>query len=208
MMGVATMQTGVVPMAAVRTTRHLPTEIPENKLSRLVFADTRVAWFWLAVRVYVGWGWLNAGWEKLTSPAWTGNKAGTALGGFLAGALKKAGGAHPDVQGWYAAFLKAFVMHHLHAFSYMVACGETLVGVALILGAVTGIAAFFGCVMNMNYLLAGAVSVNPVWFVLGLFLILAWRVAGWYGADRWILTGLGTPWEPGAVFRHTRRQAA
>ncbi len=187
-------------MEAGRTTRHLPTEIPENRLSRLLFGDTRLGWLWLLVRVYVGWGWLSAGWEKLTGGGWVGAKAGTALGGFLKGAIGKAGGAHPQVSGWYAAFLQGFALPHAHAFSYMVAIGETLVGLALILGVVTGIAAFFGCFMNMNYLLAGAISVNPVWFVLGLFLVLAWRVAGWYGADRWILTGLGTPWAPGSVF--------
>lgn len=185
---------------AATTTRHLPTEIPEPKLSRLLFADTRLGLLWLLVRVYTGWSWLQAGREKIGNPVWTGAKAGTGLAGFLAGALKKAGGAHPDVQGWYAGFLQNFVMHHTVAFSYMVAFGETAVGIALILGVVTGIAGFFGCFMNMNYLLAGTVSVNPVLFVLGLFLILAWRVAGWYGADRWILPALGTPWQPGEVF--------
>jgi len=29
---------------------------------------------------------------------------------------------------------------------------------------------------------------------LGLFLILAWRIAGYYGADRYLLPLLGTPW--------------
>ena len=187
---------------AAKATRYLATEIPEPKLSRLLFADTRLGLLWLVVRVYAGWAWLQAGLEKVGNPAWTGNKAGAGLAGFLAGALKKTGGAHPDVQGWYAAFLQNFVMHHTVVFSYMVALGETAVGVALILGVVTGIAGFFGCFMNMNYLLAGAVSVNPVLFILGLSIVLAWRVAGWYGADRFILPALGTPWLPGEVFTH------
>ena len=196
-------------MEVVRTTRHLPTEIPENRFSRLMFGDTRLGWLWLAVRLYVGWGWLKAGWEKLSGGGWVGAKAGTGLTGFLQGAISKAGGAHPVVATWYASFLKGFVLPHAHIFSYMVAGGETLVGVAMILGVVTGVAAFFGCFMNMNYLLAGSISVNPIWFVLGLFLILAWRIAGWYGADRWILTGLGTPWSPGTMFtRRSTRVAA
>jgi len=58
-------------MAGTPTIQHLPTEIPENKVSRFLFADTRLAWVWLAVRLYVGWGWLNAGWEKLHNPALT-----------------------------------------------------------------------------------------------------------------------------------------
>ena len=31
-------------------------------------------------------------------------------------------------------------------------------------------------------------------------LILAWRNAGWYGLDRFVLPKLGTPWHRGEVF--------
>ncbi len=188
---------------AAQETRHLPTEIPEPRISRFAFADRRIAWLWLLVRVYVGYEWIKAAADKLGQAAWTGAQAGTGLAGFLKGAIAKTGGSNPAVQGWYATFLKDFVMHHLVVFSYMVAFGELAVGVALILGAVTGVAAFFGCFMNMNYMLAGSTSVNPVLFVLGLFLVLAWRVAGYYGADRFILPVLGTPWKPGSAFEHT-----
>lgn len=62
------------------------------------------------------------------------------------------------------------------------------------MGALTGIAAFFGVFMDMNYLLAGTISTNPILGLIGLFLILAWRVAGYYGVDRYLLPMLGTPW--------------
>src|SRR5438874_146546 len=67
-------------------------------------------------------------------------------------------------------------------------------GIGLILGILTGIAAFFGVFMNMNFLLSGAVSINPIIGGLAIFLVLAWRVAGYYGFDRWLLPLLGTPW--------------
>ena len=60
-------------------------QIPEPKISRLVFSDTRVAWLWLAVRLYVGYDWLTAGWGKFNNAAWIGEKAGTAIQGFFAG---------------------------------------------------------------------------------------------------------------------------
>ena len=123
------------------------------------------------------------------------------LQSFLKTSLVKAAGAHPDVQGWYAAFIQNFVMPHAAGFGLVVACGEFLVGIALILGIFTGIAAFFGTFMNLNYLLAGAVSINPILLILQLFLILAWRVAGWYGLDRWLLPALGTPWQKGKAFK-------
>ena len=83
--------------------------------------------------------------------------------------------------------------------------GEFLVGMALILGLFTGIAAFFGSFMNMNYLLAGTVSTNPILLVVALLLVLAWKTAGWWGLDRWLLPALGTPWRPGAVFQEHER---
>jgi thiosulfate dehydrogenase [quinone] large subunit len=175
-------------------------EIPEPNFSKFIFSDTRFAWFWLLVRLYVGWEWVSAGWEKLQNPAWVGPHAGGAVEGVLRGALAQASGLHPNVQPWYAGFIASFALHHVAAFSYLVSYGEFLVGVALILGIFTGIAAFFGSFMNMNYLLAGAVSTNPILLVLELLLILAWRVSGWYGLDRYVLPALGTPWKPGKAF--------
>lgn len=41
----------------------------------------------------------------------------------------------------------------------------------------------------------------PIVIGLGAIrLILAWKVAGYYGLDRWLLPRLGTPWRPGALF--------
>ena len=53
--------------------------------------------------------------------------------------------------------------------------------------------------MNMSFLLAGSDRSNPVLFTLGIGLILAWKVAGYYGVDRYLLPMFGTPWRPGAV---------
>ena len=75
--------------------------------------------------------------------------------------MSQTGGAHANVQGWYAWFLQNIVLPNASVWSFVVAVGETLVGIALILGIFTGIAAFFGSFMNMSYLLAGSVSTNP-----------------------------------------------
>jgi thiosulfate dehydrogenase [quinone] large subunit len=182
-----------------------PTQIPEPAVARFLFSDTRMAWFWLIVRVYCGWEWLEAGWAKVLNPAWFGSGAGGALRGFVNGALQKAAGDHPDVTDWYAALLQTFVLPNATFFANLVAVGEVLVGLGLIAGALTGIAAFFGTVMNANYLLAGTVSTNPLLFILGTWLVLAWRVAGWWGLDRWLLPLLGTPWAPGRVAHSARR---
>ena len=180
---------------------NLVKSLDDSPVAKSLFGDVRWAWLWLFLRLYLGWEWLLAGWGKLHNPAWTGSKAGSAITGFLTGALAKASGEHPDVQGWYAWFLQHVVLTHSVFWSYLVAWGETLVGVALILGIFTGIAAFFASFMNLSYLLAGTVSINPVLFVIATWLVLAWKTAGWWGLDRWVLSALGTPWRPGYVFR-------
>jgi thiosulfate dehydrogenase [quinone] large subunit len=168
--------------------------IEESPISHFLFNNTKASWVWLIVRIYVGYEWVTAGWEKVTNSAWVGPHAGSALTGFLSGALTKAAGAHPDVQGWYATFLQHAVLAHPALWSTIVAYGELFVGVALIIGLFTGIAAFFGLFMNLNYLLAGTVSVNPILFTLSIGLILGWKVAGYIGLDHWVLRWLGTPW--------------
>lgn len=180
--------------------------IKANPLAQFLFQDTNSAVLWMIIRIYVGLQWFEAGFEKVRSPAWTGAAAGTALKGFVLGAIGKGQGEHALVQGWYVNFLNAFIVPNVHWFSYLVAYGELVVGIALIVGAFTGVAAFFGAFMNMNYMLAGTTSTNPILAFLELFLILAWRVAGYYGLDNWLLPALGTPWEPGTAFRGQQRQ--
>ncbi len=180
------------------------TQIPEPPIARFLFADSRMAWFWLIVRVYAGYEWFTAGWEKLTGHTIFGAAAGSpwvftghdgaAMKGFVMGALANATGTHPAVQGWYADFLRAFVLPAPGVWAYLITFGELLVGLGLIVGALTGIASFFGLVMNLNYLLAGTVSINPILGGVAVLLVLAWRVGGYYGVDRYLLPLLGTPW--------------
>ena len=176
-------------------------EIPEPKISRFMFAGSRFSWIWLLLRVYVGYQWITAGWEKATSAAWAGPQAGSAITGFLNSALAQASGAHPAVSQWYAFFISHVALAHPAFFSYLITYGELAVGAGLILGAFTGIAAFFGILMNFNYLFAGTISINPLLLLIEVFLVLAWRNAGWLGLDRFLLPYLGVPWQSGKLFK-------
>jgi len=77
--------------------------------------------------------------------------------------------------------------------------GEVVIGVALILGLFTGIAALVGSVLNFSFVFAGSAGVNPAMLLVSGLLVLAWRNAGWYGLDRWVLPALGTPWHRGEL---------
>lgn len=179
---------------------------PEPALARFFFASDGSAVMWFVVRMEVGAEWFLAGWEKLQDPAW--GTSGKAISGFVAGALAKASGEHPAVQGWYAWFLQHMVQPNAGLFSFLITYGEVAVGLGVLLGILTGIAAGFGVLMNLNYLLAGTVSINPVLGTFGLFLVFSWRVCGWIGGDRVLLPSLGLPWQKGSWFRSSPKTEA
>ena len=178
------------------------TRLRDPRLARFLFDDTRASWIWLIVRLYLGWQWLHAGYEKLTSSAWM--DGGAALKGYWTNATKVPETGKPAiVYDWYRSVLTYMLDHSWYTwFAKLVAIGETAVGIALIIGFFTGIAAAFGLLMNTSYMLAGTASTNPVLGALAILLILAWKVAGWLGLDHWILPALGTPWQPGTLVRH------
>ena len=131
---------------------------------------------------------------------------GAAVQGFAAGAVENAKGPHPDVAySWYVDFLEWVRDHGYKFLGPAVAITEVVVGVLLIIGLFTGIAAFVGMLMNFSYIFAGTAGVNPLFIIISLILIMAWRVAGWYGLDRIVLPKLGTPWQPGSVFWNKER---
>lgn len=148
---------------------------------------------WLAVRLYLGWEWLSAGWEKLSGAHPWGAEA---LRGFWMNAVRIPDTGRPPIAyDWYRSFLQLLLDAKAESWmAPLVAWGELLVGVALILGAFVGISAVFGAFMNMNFMLAGVASTNPVLLLLAMLLVLAWKTAGWWGLDRWLLPALGTPW--------------
>ncbi len=168
--------------------------ISDPPLAHLLFSTTRFAWLFVIIRVYLGWQWLTSGWGKATNPSWVEN--GEALKGFWARAITIPEQGRPPIAfDWYRDFITYMLNNEWYTwFGKLVAYGEILVGVALIVGAFVGIAAFFGALMNWNFIMAGAASTNAVLFTLAIILMLAWKVAGWYGLDRVLLPFLGTPW--------------
>lgn len=171
-------------------------------IARTLFADTRFAWIWLIPRLYLAYVWLPSAWGKLNNPAWV--QTGEALKGFWMNALSSG-----DIKfEWYSGFLQFLV--NIEAWTWMgklIPLGELFVGLSLLLGAFVGIGAFGGAFLNWNFLMAGTLSTNPLLIILEILLILAWKVAGWYGLDRWLLPKLGTPWAPGQIPNEMIQQA-
>jgi thiosulfate dehydrogenase [quinone] large subunit len=174
-------------------------EIEGPAFARFLFNNSRAALVWLPIRIFVGFEWFEAGWHKLTGTGWV--DGGAALGGYWANAVKIPEKGNPSITfEWYRGFLQTLIDNHAQGwFAWLITLGELAVGIGLLVGALVGIAAFFGALMNMSFLLAGSASVNPVLFTLAIGLMLAWKVAGYYGLDRVLLPALGAPWKPGSL---------
>lgn len=167
--------------------------IPDPPIAHKLFSTTKFAWLWLIIRIYLGWTWLNSGWGKISGGTWM---TGEPLKGFWSGAVAIPDEGRPAIAfDWYRSFLQFMLDNGWYTwFGPLVAIGETLIGIALIVGALTGLAAAGGAFMNWNFIMAGSASTNGLLLMLAVFLVLAWKVAGWWGLDRWLLPLLGTPW--------------
>ena len=133
------------------------------------------------LRVYLGWSWLSAGWGKVTGDPFN-------AGGYLNGAVNNPVVSNGEVvYPTYLAFLEKFAIPNAELFSFMVAWGEVLVGLGLILGVLTTYAAFFGVVMNFAFMFAGTISTNPWMVLISIFILVAGYNAGRFGGDRWVM---------------------
>ena len=128
--------------------------LPDPVLLRDVLADVRFAPIWLALRVVLGWLWLEAGWSRLQGAPGSGDP---------------------------------------------LALGLTLAGIALILGVLTGPAAFVGGCLSIGLWDSAGVLVVTLLFAAVVWLVLAWKTAGWIGFDRWLLPLIGMPWQGGEL---------
>ena len=141
-------------------------------------------------------GWIRTGTVVAADGTQTTLGVGDRIAGFASNAIAGSQGPHPDVAySWYVNFLE-FVRDTLHpVLGVVVPLGEVVIGLALMVGAFTGVAAFLGALLNFSYMFAGSSGVNPAMVLVSLFIILAWRNSGWYGLDRFLLPKLGVPWE-------------
>lgn len=152
--------------------------------------ETLMPAVWLFIRLVLGVEWVRAGWEKIGDAGWTAAPRGAAVEGFLRGAIEKStAGEHPEVQHWYHTLAEDVFLPNADILAYLVAYGELLVGIALIIGLFTRLSALFGVFMNLAFLMAGVSSTNPQMLLLGLALAAFGSTAGVYGVDRWVL-----PW--------------
>jgi thiosulfate dehydrogenase [quinone] large subunit len=155
-----------------------------------MFRSHQASILWLVVRLWLGYQWINAGYQKIwgseKSAFWFGSGAGV-KGFATAGVAGSTAGKVGASYGWWAGFLHNFVIPNASWIGKLISVAEIVVGLAILLGLFTGAAALAGLSLNLVYMFTGSAGVNPMYALLSVLLVLARRNAGLLGLDRFAL---------------------
>jgi thiosulfate dehydrogenase [quinone] large subunit len=183
--------------------------IREWKFVRFLRYGKEAAPFYLGLRLFLAYEWIEAGLHKVfryengiiywgqMNQGWVGTGASIKAYWERAAAVTPQG-TGPIVYPAYRTFIQYMIDNNWHTwYGPLVAYGEVLIGLGFLFGGLIGFAAFFALLMNFAFLYAGSTSSNPTMVLLQMILIFGWRPAGYWGIDRFLLPLLGTPWSPG-----------
>jgi thiosulfate dehydrogenase (quinone) large subunit len=132
---------------------------------------------YLAARLYVGWEFLYAGWDKASNSWYSGAGAGEVKGiltGAVAGSHATATDPFPPSPHWFGWLANNALASHSELISYLVVTGELCIGIGLVVGLFLRLSAFFGITFNALFMFAGALGagLNPEMVVLGTIVVL------------------------------------
>ncbi|MDR0199944.1 MAG: DoxX family membrane protein [Streptococcaceae bacterium] len=137
--------------------------------------QNRIAMLLLTVlRVFIGIQWLSAAFNKLLTPE------SFSASGLIQGAL-----AQESAYPWFQDFLSLTTANgtNTQLFDTLVPLGQLLVGIALLTGTFTLLAASAGLLMNASFILSGVISENPTFIVIQVLLLIAGTNASKLGGD-------------------------
>jgi thiosulfate dehydrogenase (quinone) large subunit len=130
---------------------------------------------WTAMRIWLGIMWIDAGSSKL----W-----GAESVAFLHGAGVKGFASHGvPAYSWWGSFLHGFVVPNAGWIGVLVAVAEFLVGVALVVGFVTPLAALGSLALLFTYVMSGTASVCAFYALFAIVILATWRTSSWLGID-------------------------
>jgi thiosulfate dehydrogenase [quinone] large subunit len=146
---------------------------------------------WLAVRVWVGIMWMQAGIAKVwgaENPAFLHNN-GAGVAGFA--------GHGTPAYSWWGTVMHSFVVPNASWIAVIVAFGELAIGLGLVVGFLTRTAAIASLLLLFTYIMSGTASVCAFYALCAIIVLATWRTSTWIGVDG-VLSG----------FKQRRRHAA
>ena len=103
-------------------------EIEGPAFTRFLFSNSRAGLFWLPIRLFVGFAWLEAGWHKFTDPEWT--QGGAALRAYWERAASiPEQGRPPITYEWYRDFINTLLNANAEPWmAWVITLGELAIG--------------------------------------------------------------------------------
>jgi thiosulfate dehydrogenase [quinone] large subunit len=132
---------------------------------------------WLAMRVWLGIMWMMAGWAKLfgaENPAFMHNN-GAGVAGFATHAT--------PAYTWWGSFLHDVVVPQAGAIGVLIAVAEFAIGIALVAGLFTRLAALGSLALLFTYVMSGTASVCAFYALFAIVILTMWRTSSWIGID-------------------------
>jgi thiosulfate dehydrogenase (quinone) large subunit len=132
---------------------------------------------WLAMRVWLGIMWIQAGSAKLwgaENPAFL-HHNGAGVAGFAAHGI--------PAYSWWGSFLHSFVVPNAGWIGVLIAVAEFTIGVALVAGLFTRVAALGSLILLFTYVMSGTASVCAFYALFAIVILTMWKTSGWIGID-------------------------
>jgi thiosulfate dehydrogenase (quinone) large subunit len=132
---------------------------------------------WTAMRVWLGIMWIQAGSAKLwgaENPAFLHNN-GAGVAGFASHGV--------PAYSWWGSFLHNFVVPNSGWIAILVAVAEFMIGVALVSGLFTRVAAVGSLTLLFTYVMSGTASVCALYALFAIVILTFWRTSSWLGID-------------------------
>lgn len=154
-----------------------PSERHNFQLWEWLKQDKVMAFVWTAMRVWLGVMWVRAGWAKL----WGAENAaflhngGSGVKGFAAHGVA--------AYSWWGSFLHSFVVPNSGWIGVLVAVSEFAIGIALIAGFFTRLAALGSLLLLFTYVMSGTASVCAFYALFAIVVLTMWKTSSWLGLD-------------------------
>jgi thiosulfate dehydrogenase [quinone] large subunit len=132
---------------------------------------------WTVMRVWLGIMWIQAGSAKLWGAESAGflHNNGAGVAGFAAHGI--------PAYTWWGTFLHGFVVPNAGWIGILIAVAEFTIGVALVAGLFTRVAALGSLALLFTYVMSGTASVCAFYALIAIVILAMWRTSSWIGFD-------------------------
>jgi thiosulfate dehydrogenase (quinone) large subunit len=132
---------------------------------------------WTAMRVWLGIMWIQAGSAKLWGAEAAGflHNHGAGVAGFAAHGT--------PAYSWWGSFLHGFVVPNAGWIGVVIAVAEFAIGVGLVAGLFTRVAALGSLALLFTYVMSGTASVCAFYALFAIVILTMWKTSSWIGID-------------------------